>query len=214
VALPVDQILNDAVNIMERYIGHEPQVVERLQRILRNARDVKQAITKVGEKMSPAKAVPASLQENELPQLRGVRVLVVDADDSVRGAAHALLERMGCVVETAHNGVEAVSMVRGSPDDAAYNVIICDLRLPDMSAYGLLCKLQTVMETVPLVLMSGYGYDPGHTLVKCRQAGLHPKAVLFKPFRRDQLLEVIEMMLDPAKAIPGTPNEAPAPAVR
>src|SRR6185295_8406108 len=35
VALPVDDILNDAVNIMERYIGHEPQVVERLQAILR-----------------------------------------------------------------------------------------------------------------------------------------------------------------------------------
>ena len=33
VALPVDEILNDAVNVMERYIGHEPKVVERLQRI-------------------------------------------------------------------------------------------------------------------------------------------------------------------------------------
>lgn len=203
VALPVDQILNDAVNIMERYIGHEPQVVERLQRILRNARDVKQAITKVGEKMSPARAVPAALQENEHLQLRGVRVLVVDADDSVRGAAHALLERFGCVVETAHNGDEASFMVRSSLADAAYNVIICDIRLPDMSAHGLLCKLQDFMESIPLVLMSGYGYDPGHTLVKCRQAGLHPKAVLFKPFRRDQLLEVIEMMTDPAMSIPG-----------
>ncbi len=33
VALPVDEILNDAVNVIERYIGHEPEVVERLQRI-------------------------------------------------------------------------------------------------------------------------------------------------------------------------------------
>ena len=38
------------------------------------------------------------------PALRGRRVLVVDADDAVRGAAHALLERYGCVVETAHDG--------------------------------------------------------------------------------------------------------------
>src|SRR6185295_6797002 len=29
VALPVDDILNDAVNVMERYIGHQPDVVER-----------------------------------------------------------------------------------------------------------------------------------------------------------------------------------------
>src|SRR4029077_1412437 len=46
VPLPVDEILNDAVNVMERYIGHEPEVVERLQRILRNARDIKQVIQK------------------------------------------------------------------------------------------------------------------------------------------------------------------------
>ena len=54
VALPVDEILNDAVNVMERYIGHEPEVVERLQRILRNARDIKQVIQKVGQTMAPA----------------------------------------------------------------------------------------------------------------------------------------------------------------
>ena len=58
VALPVDEILNDAVNVMERYIGHEPEVVERLQRILRNARDIKQVIQKVGQKMAPAQAHP------------------------------------------------------------------------------------------------------------------------------------------------------------
>lgn len=211
VALPVDEILNDAVNIMERYIGHEPQVVERLQRILRNARDVKQAITKVGEKMTPAKAVPAGLQMDEHPQLRSVRVLVIDADESVRSAAHALLERFGCIVETAHDGGEAVFMVRSSPD-TAYNVIISDIRLPDMSAYGLLCKLGETIDPIPLVLMSGYGYDPGHTIVKCRQAGLHPKAILFKPFRRDQLLETIETMLDTSKAIPAKRPETTASA--
>jgi hypothetical protein len=45
---------------------------------------------------------------------------------------------------------------------------------------------------------------------------LHPKAVLYKPFRRDQLLETIELMLDPAKAIPGKVQDGPtrpAPAV-
>ena len=31
VAMPVDEILNDAVKVMERYIGHEPEVVKRLQ---------------------------------------------------------------------------------------------------------------------------------------------------------------------------------------
>ena len=88
VALPVDEILNEAVNVMERYIGHEPEVVERLQRILRNARDIKQVIQKVGQKMAPAQAHPQATQVEERPALRGRRVLVVDADENVRSAAH------------------------------------------------------------------------------------------------------------------------------
>ena len=112
VALPVDEILNEAVNVMERYIGHEPEVVERLQRILRNARDIKQVIQKVGQKMAPAQAHPQAAQVEERPALRGRRVLVVDADENVRSAAHALLDRYGCIVETAHDGAEAICMVR------------------------------------------------------------------------------------------------------
>ncbi|MFV2067084.1 MAG: GAF domain-containing protein, partial [Pirellulales bacterium] len=111
VALPVDDILNDAVNVMERYIGHEPDVVERLQRILRNARDIKQVIHKVGQKMAPAQAQPFTPLADPRPVLAGFHVLVVDADESVRSAAHALLERYGCIVETAHHGDEAVFMV-------------------------------------------------------------------------------------------------------
>ena len=53
VALPVDEILNDAVNVMERYIGHEPKWSNGLQHILRNARDIKQVIQKVGQKLAP-----------------------------------------------------------------------------------------------------------------------------------------------------------------
>ncbi len=112
VALPVDEILNDAVSVMERYIGHQPEVAERLQRILRNARDIKQVIQKVGQKMAPAEALPATLQVEDRPALRGRRILVVDADENVRSAAHNLLERYGCVVETAHDGAEAMYMVR------------------------------------------------------------------------------------------------------
>lgn len=198
VALPVDEILNDAVNVMERYIGHEPEVVQRLQRILRNARDIKQVIQKVGQTMTPAKAVPASVQTPQRPKLRSRRVLVVDADEAVRNDAHALLDRYNCTVETAHEGGEAIYMVRNVPQDEKYDVIIADIRLPDMSGYELLIKLKAVMDPVPLILMTGFGYDPGHSIVKARQAGLHAKAVLYKPFRLDQLLETVEGVIDSA----------------
>jgi len=192
VALPVDDILNDAVNVMERYIGHDADVVERLQRILRNARDIKQVIQKVGEKMTPSSAHTQLRQGESQRFIAGRQILVVDSDEQVRAAAHNLLERYGCIVETARDGAEAASMVRAVGGEA-YDVIIADIRLPDMTGYELLLKLQDILGTVPLVLMTGFGYDPGHSIVKARQAGI--ELVLFKPFRIDQLLDTVERAL-------------------
>jgi two-component system, sensor histidine kinase SagS len=195
VALPVDEILNEAVNVMERYIGHEPDVVERLQKILRNARDIKQVIQKVGQKMAPAEAHPPAMQVEQRPSLHGRRILVVDADENVRSAAHALLERYGCVVETARDGAEAFGMVRALLD-GAYDVVIADIRLPDMNGHEFMLKLQEIMEPVPLVLMTGFGYDPGHSIVNARKAGLPAWAILYKPFRLDQLLDAVEHVVE------------------
>jgi CheY-like chemotaxis protein len=201
VALPVDDILNDAVSVMEKYIGHDADVVDRLQRILRNARDIKQVIQKVGEKMAPSSAHAQLRQGDRRRALLGRRILVADADEQVRAAAHSLLERYGCTVETARDGAEAALMVRAC-GDGPYDVILADIRLPDMSGHQLLLRLQQLMEpgvgegqptSVPLVLMTGFGYDPGHSIVKARQAGID--LVLFKPFRIDQLLDTVERML-------------------
>lgn len=191
VALPVDEILLDAVNVMEKYIGHEPEVVERLQRILQNARDIKQVIQKVGQKMAPAQAHPHP-PELQRPALVSRRVLLVDEDSSVQKAAHDLLERFGCAVETAPDGAQAIYMVRNS----GYDVVISDIRLPDMSGHQFMLKLRDVwdVDPLPLVLMTGFGYDPGHSIVKARQAGL--QAVLYKPFRVDQLLSTVEQIVN------------------
>ncbi|MCH1495160.1 MAG: GAF domain-containing protein [Rubripirellula sp.] len=196
VALPVDEILNDAVNVMEGYIGHSTEVVDRLRRILQNARDIKQTIQQIGEKMTPIEAVPVGEETVQHLALRGKKILVVDADDQVREDAHCLLEKYGCIVETAHKGDEAVLMVRSSGGFDSYDVIISDIRLPDYSGYQLMLRLGKIMQRVPMVLMTGFGYDPGHSIVKARQNGLHPKCVLFKPFRLDQLIDVINTVLE------------------
>jgi len=197
VALPIDVILNDAVNVMERYIGHEPEVVKRLQSILSNARDIKQVIQKVGQRMAPAQASPSSMVPAARPKLSGKRILVVDADESVRQAAHALLERYHCIVETAHDGVEAGLMIRNLGQGSSYDAILADVRLPDMNGYELLLKIRELMDDVPLILMTGFGYDPGHCILKARQEGT--TAVLYKPFRLDQLLSAVEEVISPSK---------------
>ena len=217
VAMPVDVILNDAVNVMEEYIGHSPEVTERIRRILQNARDIKQTIQQIGQRMTPLEAVPAGVEMAQHESLRGKRVLVVDADDQVREDAHNLLEKYGCVVETAHKGDEAILMVRGSGGHTSYDVIIADIKLPDYSGYQLMLRLGNIMDRVPMILMTGFGYDPGHSIVKARQNGLHPKGILYKPFRLDQLIDVVKTILEvneksPVK--PKDPSESQAPAAK
>jgi len=194
VALPVDDILNDAVHVMELSTGLAPEIVARLQHILRNARDIKRVIQKVGQTMAPAQAHPTSAAVEAKPLLAGRRILVVDADESVRASAHELLDRFQCFVETAHDGAEARSMVRNLGPDQKYDVIISDIRLPDMTAYELLLKLRELTDHVPLVLVTGFGYDRDHTIVKARREGV--EIVLYKPFIMDQLVSAIERTVE------------------
>jgi CheY-like chemotaxis protein len=204
VALPLDDLLLDAVFLMEKYIGHDTETVSRLRDVLSKARNIKKSIQKIGQTLAPTDVSPAGVGAEPHPKLIGKRILVVDPDELVRNDAHSLLERYGCIVETAHDGDQAVSMVRNSGDEN-YDVIISDIRLPDYSGYQLMLRLQKLMSHVPIALMTGFGYDPGHSIVKARQAGLHRKAILYKPFRLDQLLGVTETLIDYR---PGQASEA------
>jgi len=195
VALPIDDLLLDAVHLMEKYIGHDTETVSRLRDVLAKARSIKRSIQEIGQTLAPTDVSLAGSNNENHSKLQGKRILVVDADEQVRNDAHALLERYGCTVETAHEGDQAVSMVRNCLDQP-YHVIISDIKLPDYSGYQLMLRLQNLMSHVPIALMTGFGYDPGHSIVKARQSGLHPKAILYKPFRLDQLLSVTETLID------------------
>lgn len=201
VALPIDSILCDTVNVIEKYIGHDADVAERLRSILKNAREIKSVIQMVGETMAPAEAVPAGIHVVKRPSLRGKRVLVIDADEQVRESAHKLLEKYGCVVETAQSGSESISLLKNCDPDTNYHAVIADIRLPDISGYELLMKMKAMCEDPPLILMTGFGYDPGHSIVKARQAGLRAGAILYKPFRLDQLLETVEATIESLNAV-------------
>jgi CheY-like chemotaxis protein/PAS domain-containing protein len=196
VAMPVDEILNDAVNVMEDYIGHSPEMVDRIRRILKNARDIKQTIQQIGQRLTPLEAVPPGITSDEHAVLRNKRILVVDEDGTVREDAHTLLERYGCIVETARSGDQAVLMVRDAGEEDRYDVIISDIKLPDYSGFQLMMRLKETIDPVPMILMTGFGYDPGHSIVNALQNGLHPKARLFKPFRLDQLIDVVQTVLE------------------
>jgi DNA-binding NtrC family response regulator len=85
-----------------------------------------------------------------------------------------------------------------------------DIRLPDLDGYEVFRRLRQVQPGVPIILMTGFGYDPTHSIVKARQEGL--QTVLYKPFRADRLMEAVEQALrDPEHPLDGVAGEAKNP---
>ena len=195
VVVPINEILNDTVHAIESYIGHDPDVTQRLRTILAHARQIKKTIHQVGENLTPDVKVRQKVKTDVRPVLKDRSILVIDADEQVRKSADQLLAKYGCNVETAHAGEVALMMIRNCGFEDGYDAIIADIRLPDIGGYDLLMKLKKLINDPPLILMTGFGYDPGHSIVKARQAGLKKNALLFKPFRREQLIEVVEAIV-------------------
>jgi CheY-like chemotaxis protein/PAS domain-containing protein len=185
VSLPVDEILNTATALLERWVGHEEGVADKLKKVLAAARSIKQSIQKVGEDLAP-QVRPLALSSAEAPSRLALRVLVVDHDERVRRSAHSILGRLGCIVETARDGKEALAMARLS----SYDVILADIRLPDLGGYETYRSLRQAQPGANVILMTGFGYDATHSIVKARQDGL--RFVLYKPFRVDQLLAALQ----------------------
>lgn len=180
VALPVDDILSATTALLARAEGHEPDAAEKLKQILAGARSIKQSIQRVGESYAPSAADGAATG-----RLKGMRILLVDNDDRIRRTAHALLGRFGAQVETARTGQEVLAMARVGN----YDAVLIDIRLPDLSGYEAYRQLRAAQPQARMVLMTAFGYDAGHSIVKARQEGL--RFVLYKPFRPDQLIDAL-----------------------
>jgi two-component system, sensor histidine kinase SagS len=189
VVMPVDEILAAATAVLDQYIGHDREMGDKLRQILASARAIKESIHKVGEDLA---GPVASAQPGELPhpRLKGLRLLLADSDERVRRSAHSILGRYGCVVETARDGKEALTMAKISN----YDAMLADIRLPDVSGYEVYKRLREAQPHAKVILMTAYGYDASHSIVKARQDGL--RQVLYKPFRVDQLLDALENNCD------------------
>jgi DNA-binding NtrC family response regulator len=72
-------------------------------------------------------------------------------------------------------------------------MVLSDIRLPDASGYEVFSKTREIMPDVPVILMTGFGYDPDHTIVRASADGV--QGILLKPFRTSQLIEAIRHAL-------------------
>ncbi len=111
-----------------------------------------------------------------------LRILAVEDDPSVAELYEILLAGVGHKVLIARDGAEAVRLMREHPD-----VIILDLRLPDIDGYTLLKRMraQPDLRDTPVIVISA-------TVPHGRRSIPGADAVLAKPFDIDELVETIE----------------------
>ncbi len=61
--------------------------------------------------------------------------------------------------------------------------------MPGKNGYDVFAATKNRNSDCPVILMTGFGYDPNHSIIRARQEGL--SAVLFKPFKVDQLINEV-----------------------
>ena len=80
-------------------------------------------------------------------------ILVVDDEKYIREGLVAALEMDGYTGLQAENGQVAWKIINSEPVD----MVITDLRMPDMSGSELLKKIYTTYPTIPVVVLTGHG---------------------------------------------------------
>ncbi|MGE0133794.1 MAG: response regulator [Dehalococcoidia bacterium] len=110
------------------------------------------------------------------------RVLVVDDDPQMRRLVGMVLEDEGHEVRLACNGLEALELLVGT--EAGPEVIVLDLRMPELDGPGFLARYRAEWERcAPVVLMSG---EDGEQVER-----LGATVVVTKPFDLDDLIAAV-----------------------
>ncbi len=191
IAGPLNDIITDSTTLMEDYIGHD-DLRHRLQAICDRVMQIKKAVKDVAEppggllgSRGAAVAKDAVLCDR--------KILVADDEEDIRDTISEVLISYGCEVETARDGAEAVSMLA----ERSYDLVLSDIKMPHKNGYDVFAAAKDHDPNCPVILMTGFGYDPNHSIIRARREGL--SAVLFKPFKVDQLINELRTSLAPAR---------------
>ena len=123
--------------------------------------------------------------------IRGRRIIVADDEPAIRDAIKDLLEQRGATVEAYADGAGAIESLEARGADV--DLVISDVRMPDRNGYEVFRSARVHAPQASIILMTGFGYDPNHSIVRSSQEGL--EAFLFKPFRVSQLIEEVHKAL-------------------
>jgi YesN/AraC family two-component response regulator len=80
------------------------------------------------------------------------------------------------------SGYESLDYIQKNQVD----LLLTDIAMPDMDGYELYRRTKEIRPQLPIIMMTGFGYDPNHTVVNAKKEGL--RDVLLKPFDINKLL--------------------------
>ncbi len=186
-AQPLNDIITEAQSLMEEYIGDDT-MRGRLNKIVDDVSLIRHTLKDV--KAGPKAVLGADRTANrgEAP-LRGKRILLADDEENIRTTIAAILRKHGAEVTVCQDGYEAISALEQAPVHGPYNMVLSDIKMPHRNGYEIFAAARRLRDDLPVMLMTGFGYDPNHSIVRASQEGL--SGVLFKPFKVDQLLEEV-----------------------
>jgi CheY-like chemotaxis protein len=117
-----------------------------------------------------------------------IRVLLIDDEPMMRRALRRLLSRKHAVVES-DSAVDALAMVTAGE---TFDVILCDLSMPDRSGVEVRDALKAWAPALAERLIFVTGEDPSEV---ARLLGALPNPVLRKPFAAAALRDTIASVL-------------------
>lgn len=108
------------------------------------------------------------------------KVLIVDDESGMRHMLSVLLEREGYEIETAENGQEGLNKIKSED----YDLVLCDIRMPEMDGLSFLERAKLVSKNVPVIMMSAFGNVD--TAIEAMKKGAYD--FVSKPFKADEIL--------------------------
>ena len=131
-------------------------------------------------------------QEEEVPNGRGERVLLVEDEQAAREGLSGILEMLGYAVLAVGTGEEAV----GIDDPEPFSVVLTDFMLPGIPGIAVVRRLRERWPDLKAILMSGYA-APG--VIEAAVAA-NEFQFLQKPFDMAVLARTLRAALQPPEA--------------
>ena len=185
-AVPLNDIIAEATGTIEDYVGQD-DLRRRLHAIIEKVDRVKKSLKSLTETPGVRGLVPESVTTD--PLLDAKRILVADDEDIIRETIADVLSKSGALSVMARDGQEAIAMIRSQH----FDVVISDIKMPYKNGYEVFAAAKQANRHCPVILITGFGYDPDHSIVRANREGL--AGVLFKPFKVEQLVDQIRRAL-------------------